>query len=361
MSDSSPAPVSSDSAAAAPESSAAAVGSESASAGVGNAPDSGVDAVGSSGVPGGSPAAQAAARFRILNREFNDQKHAETVLGSEITRARTTQRELAEAKKQAELYQAEINALRSMAVRPPGGAVGQGRSEGQQPSAGPKSFAKELAETGELDVIAKIFSDPEMGPGHAMYRMAELFDKRQQEQVGQVREEILGQFQQTQVRSQQERAVAKAIGATKTLSADYPELDGNNQSDEAQEAQQGILEIIKALPQVPGPNGEMVSMGAVWLAQDPDNALRWAADQYRRTNGTPMFAQPPGTSGSPSVLAAHASERAAGAAASVPLDGSGVPRQRPDGQRESFADKIRRENRELSQGTKSPSGRSLGF
>jgi hypothetical protein len=301
-------------------------------------------------VPGASPAAQAAARFRILNREFNDQKHAETVLGSEITRARTTQRELAEAKKQAELYQAEINALRSMAVRPPGGAVGQGRSEGQQPSAGPKSFAKELAETGELDVIAKIFSDPEMGPGHAMYRMAELFDKRQQEQVGQVREEILGQFQQTQVRSQQERAVAKAIGVTKALSADYPELDGNNQSDEAIEAQQGILEIIKALPQ-----------GAEWLATDPEEALRYAAERYRRTNGTPMFAQPPGTSGSPSVLAAHAAEKAASAAASVPLDGSGVPRQRPDGQRESYADKIRRENRELSQGTKSPSGRSLGF
>ena len=350
MSDSSPAPVSSDSAAAAPESSTAAVGSESASAGVGNAPDSGVDAVGSSGVPGASPAAQAAARFRILNREFADQKHAETVLGSEITRARTTQRELAEAKKQAELYQAEINALRSMAVRPPGGAVGQGRSEGQQPSAGPKSFAKELAETGELDVIAKIFSDPEMGPGHAMYRMAELFDKRQQEQVGQVREEILGQFQQTQVRSQQERAVAKAIGVTKALSADYPELDGSNQSDEAIEAQQGILEIIKALPQ-----------GAEWLATDPEEALRYAAERYRRTNGTPMFAQPPGTSGSPSVLAAHAAEKAASAAASVPLDGSGVPRQRPDGQRESYADKIRRENRELSQGTKSPSGRSLGF
>jgi hypothetical protein len=301
-------------------------------------------------VPGASPAAQAAARFRILNREFNDQKHAETVLGSEITRARTTQRELAEAKKQAELYQAEINALRSMAVRPPGGAVGQGRSEGQQPSAGPKPFAKELAETGELDVIAKIFSDPEMGPGHAMYRMAELFDKRQQEQVGQVREEILGQFQQTQVRSQQERAVAKAIGVTKALSADYPELDGNNQSDEAIEAQQGILEIIKALPQ-----------GAEWLATDPEEALRYAAERYRRTNGTPMFAQPPGTSGSPSVLAAHAAEKAASAAASVPLDGSGVPRQRPDGQRESYADKIRRENRELSQGTKSPSGRSLGF
>ena len=349
MSDSSPAPVSSDSAAAAPESSTAAV-VESASAGAGNAPGAGVDAVGSSVESGGSPAAQAAARFRILNREFNDQKHAETVLGSEITRARTTQRELAEAKKQAELYQAEINALRSMAVRPPGGAVGQGRSEGQQPSAGPKSFAKELAENGELDVIAKIFSDPEMGPGHAMYRMAELFDKRQQEQVGQVREEILGQFQQTQVRSQQERAVAKAIGVTKTLSADYPELDANNQSDEAIEAQQGILEIIKALPQ-----------GAEWLATDPEEALRYAAERYRRTNGTPMFAQPPGTSGSPSVLAAHAAEKAAGAAASVPLDGSGVPRQRPDGQRESYADKIRRENRELSQGTKSPSGRSLGF
>jgi hypothetical protein len=288
--------------------------------------------------------------FQILNRKFKDRTEAERILGAEIGQKRNVQRENEQLKSQLQKFESELTGLRSLFQGHGGETQRQGSPQGQQPSGGPKSFAKELAETGELDVIAKIFSDPEMGPGHAMYRMAELFDKRQQEQVGRVREEILGQFQQTQVRSQQERAVAKAIGVTKALSADYPELDGNNQSDEAIEAQQGILEIIKALPQ-----------GAEWLATDPEEALRYAAERYRRTNGTPMFAQPPGTSGSPSVLAAHAAEKAASAAASVPLDGSGVPRQRPDGQRESYADKIRRENRELSQGTKSPSGRSLGF
>jgi hypothetical protein len=211
-------------------------------------------------------------------------------------------------------------------------------------------FAKGLAESGELDVINQIANDPNMGIGHAMFRMAELFEKRLQEQTEGVREEVLGQFEQTQVRSQQERAVVHAIGQAKALAADYPELDENNHSDEAVTAQQGILEILKALPQ-----------GAEWLASDPGEALRYAAERYRRMNGTPIFAQPPGTSGSPSARAAQAAEAAAGASAAVPLDGTGVPRQRPNGQPETMADRIRRENRELSKMAKTPSGRPLGF
>ena len=323
----------------------------SASAGSGNAPGAGVDAVAGSETPGQPAETAAQARFRILNREFNDQKHAETVLGGEITRARSTQRELAEAKKQLEAYNAELGALRQMVAGRAGQTPGQGVDGGRQAPSGARSFAKELAESGELEVIAKIAADPEMGLGHAMYRMAELMDERANSQVSQVREEIRAEMAQQQTRSTQERAVAKAIGSLGSLKADYPELDPQNQSEEAIEAQQAILEIIKSLPQ-----------GAQWLASEPDEALRYAAERYRRTYGTPVFAQPPGTSGSPSVRAAAAAEAAANGSASVPLDGSGTPRQRPNGQPETPQDRIRRENREMqSRVARTPSGRPLGW
>jgi hypothetical protein len=349
MSEESTAPAG-DSAVSAPESGSSAAGSGvvEASAGPGNAPGAGGDVVAGEGTPAVAAETPAQAKFRLLNREFNDQKHAETVLSSELTRARQTQRELAELKKQTEQYQAEINALRAMAVRPQGGTPGQGAPRGPQSSGGPKSFAKELAENGELEVIAKIAADPEMGLGHAMYRMAELLDERNSKQVGEVREEIRAELQQQQVRSMQERAVAKAIGSVRTLAADYPELDENNQSEEAIEAQQAILGIIKALPQ-----------GAEWLANEPEEALRYAAERYRRTYGTPVFAQPPGTSGSPSVRAAAAAEAAAQGSVATPLDGSGTPRQRPNGQPETPQDRMRRENREATRKVTTPSGRVL--
>ena len=243
----------------------------SASAGTGNAPGAGGDAVAAEAAPG-SPAAIAAAKFRFFNRDFTDQKHAETVLGSEITRARSTQSELATAKKQLESLSAELNALRPLIARGGGGASGQGMPAGPPAPAGPGSFARELAENGELEVIAKIAADPEMGMAHAMYRMAELLDERQSKSLEQIQSQFQGQLSQRDVRAQQEQAVARAIGTSRSLITDYPEFDENNQSDEAVQAQQGIVEILKALPQVTGQNGEPVSMASVWLASNPDGS-----------------------------------------------------------------------------------------
>lgn len=334
-------------AAVAPGSGDAVSGGE-ASALTGSAPGGGVDAVVAEGTPAAAAVASAA-KFRILNREFNDQRHAEEILGSEIGKVRGLQRQNAELMKAKEQYEAELGALRELVQRSRQGQ-GQGGAEVER-TVGPGSFAKELAENGELDVIAKIFADPEMGPAHAMYRMAELLDERNSRQVEQVREELRGELSQREVRSQQERAIAKAISVTRSLARDYPELDESNQSDEAIQAQQGILQILQSLPQ-----------GAEWLASDPEEALRYAAERYRRSYGTPVFAQPPGTSGSPSVRAAAAAEQVAAGQAATPLDGSGVPRQRASGQPESPIERIRRENREVNKKVATtPSGRPLGF
>jgi hypothetical protein len=252
--------------------------------------------------------------------------------------------------KRVQAYEAELNALRPLVVERQAQGRGQEGAVVSQAPGAPKSFARELVESGELDVIAKIFADPEMGPAHAMYRMAELLDQRNSQQLEQVRDEVRSEFGRATVRSQQERAVAKAIGATNSLKADYPELDPQNQSEEAIEAQQAILEILKSLPQ-----------GSEWLASDPSEALRYAAERYRRMHGTPIFAQPPGTSGSPSGRIAQAAEAQANGAGAV-LDGSGVPRQKTNGVPEGAQDRLRRENREINaRVARTPSGRPLGF
>jgi hypothetical protein len=262
---------------------------------------------------------------------------------------RGLQRQNAELAKTVQALESALS-MRDAGVQD--GVRGQGQAVfGAQPTGEPKSFAKELVDGGDLDVIAQMFADPNMGPAHAMYYMAELLDKRQSKSLDQMRNDVQSQFEQATVRTQQERAVAKAIGATRELMTDYPELDPDNNSDEAAEAQQEILRIIQELPQ-----------GVEWLAGDPAEALRYAAERYRRSYGTPMFATPPGTSGSPSVRAAAAAEAQARASASAPLDGSGVPRQRPTGQPESPMERLRRENREVStRVAKTPSGRPLGF
>lgn len=322
----------------------------SSSALTGNAPGGGVDVVAGAGAPA-EAAAVAAAKFRFLNRDFSDPKHAETVLGSEITRARKTQSELAQAQKQLEAVNSELAALRAMVAKGSVQGPGQGvSSEGQEAQPQSRSFARELADGGELDVIAKIFADPEMGPAHAMYRMAELLDERNSKSIEQVREEIHSELRQQQTRAEQERAVAKTFGVVRNLAKDYPEIADDNESEEAAAAQEEILKIITD------------TFSPEQLAQNPERVLRMAVEEYRRTYGTPVFAQAPGTSGSPSMKAAQAAEQAAQGQAAVPLDGTGVPRQRPNGQPETPLDRIRRENREFNKRiATTPSGRPLGF
>lgn len=331
-----------------------------ASVPAGNAPGGDVDAGGAGEATGGGPAAQSAAQFAFLKRQFRDQKHAEEVLGSEVGMTRGLQRQNADLTKRLSMMEAELNALRPLVVERQGQGRGQGVREGGQAPGASQSFAKELAESGELELIGKIFADPEMGPAHAMYRMAELLDQRNSKQLEQFKGEVTGTIQQREARQQHEATVARAFTAAKNLVSDYPELDDDNQSDEAAEAQQAIVKIITDSPPVRLENGQVVPRMALWLAQEPAECLRYAAERYRREHGTPIFAQAPGTSGSPSVRAAQAAEAAGAVAATI--EGSGVPRQRTNGQPETPAERIKRENREINRRVaRTPSGRPLGF
>jgi hypothetical protein len=258
------------------------------------------------------------------------------------------QRKLAESER-------KIQALESaLAMREAGVSIGQGQGQnaprGQESAGESKSFAQELAESKDLQLIAEMAEDPKIGLAGALYHMADLMDNRHQKQLDGLRSEFTGEFQQQSLRQQQHQAVAKSFGIVKSLATEYPELDESNQSDEAYEAQQAVLETLEA------------QFTPEQLASNLDFCVRSAADHVRRTRGTPIFAQPPGTSGSPAGRAAQAAEAQALTTAAAPLDGSGVPRQRANGQPESPVERIKRENREIStRVARTPSGRPLGF
>lgn len=323
----------------------AAAGGEVAPALTGNAPGGGTDAGGVAAAGVVEPSGAASAEFQILNRRFRDQKHAEEVLGSEIARTRAMQRENAKLQNEFQQAQAELQALRQMVSVRSGAGLGQGSEQGRQGSGGPSAFADELVQSGDLELIKSIAEDPNMGFGHAMYAMAQAFEKRMDSRLEQLRSEAI---EPIVLRNAQAQVLARGMSAAKELAVQFPELADDNQSPEAEEAQQEILQTMTSFPRE-------------WLAEDPGRALRMAVLDYRHRHGVPVFAQAPGTSGSPSGLAASAAEAAAQRVASEPLDGSGVPRQRPSGQPETFADRVRRENREVARVVKTPSGRPLGF
>jgi hypothetical protein len=236
-------------------------------------------------------------------------------------------------------YESELQALRGLISQ--ARVPGQGQGSVQADPGRSRGFADELAQSGELQLIQKIAEDPEMGLGHAMYAMAQAFDRRVQGQLEALKAEAIEPIVQ---RNEKAQAVSKVFGAARQLAtAGYPELDDSNHSPEAEEAQAQILEVLKTFP-------------PEFLVQNPDRALRMAVLEYREANGTPVFAQRPGTSGSPSVRAAMAAETPG----VTPLDGVGTPRPRPGGV-ETAADRIRRENREVSGELRTPSGRMLGF
>jgi hypothetical protein len=319
-----------------------------ASAAAGNALGSGGDAGAQGGDATATAAAVTAAQFPFLKRGFRDQKHAEEVLGSEIGMTRGLQRQNAELEKRAATLEAELNALRPLVVERSAPGRTQGVREGAQAPGEPKSFAQGLADSGELNFIAKMFADPEMGPAHAMFRLADLLEQHNAKQFDGLRDHLTGEITTRDQRSALHTTTARTLTAAVNLATQYPELDNDNKSEEAEQAQQAILQIIQELPG-----------GPQWLATDATECLTYAAERYRRMHGTPIFAQAPGTSGSPSSRAAAAAEAGSTAAA---LDGSGVPRQRTNGQPESFVDKIKRENREINKRmATTPSGRPLGF
>jgi hypothetical protein len=319
-------------------------GGDAASAGSGDAPGAGGDA--QVDAPAGTPEGQAtpaqvSAAYKILNREFRDQKHAEEVLGAEVGRARGLQKSLNER-------DAEIKALRELLARPT--QVGPGQVQGSpdgKPQSDPKSFADELANSGELELLAKIAQDPEMGIGHAMYAMAQAFDKRLDDRLDQFRSDAIDPVGRRVEGSEQ---LARAFSAVESLTKDFPELldYGENAPPEVQDAQARILDTLSKVP-------------PEWLANNPKDAIWFAVKRNREQYGTPVIANQPGTSGSPSAMVAAAAEKASAASASIPLDGPGVP---PQGERtgpETLTERWRREASHLPKEATSPSGRKLGF
>jgi hypothetical protein len=251
------------------------------------------------------------------------------------------------AKLVAEHQQAmeELSVLRALHGGAPRGGPGQGVPEGGRAPSGPQSFSEELLKSGELDFIANAAENPELGVKGMVLALAQAFDKRMDARVAQLQSEAIDPVVR---RMEGAPIVARGLAAAQKLAVQFPEIADDNDSPEAEEAQQEILRTIEALPRD-------------WVRSNPDRAIKMAVMEYRDLHGVPTFAQPPGMSGSPSSLAASAAEAAAARTTAAPLDGSGVPRQRPSGQPETFADRVRRENREVAQVAKTPSGRPLGF
>src|SRR3990172_11640472 len=90
----------------------AAAGGE-ASIGSGNAPGVGGDVAAAQGAADTTPA-QSAAEYLFLNRKFRDQRHAEEILGSEVSKTRGLQKQNADLLKQIQQREAELGALRGL-------------------------------------------------------------------------------------------------------------------------------------------------------------------------------------------------------------------------------------------------------
>lgn len=334
------APSASAAAASAPTGTDAAGVDGSQSAVSGNAPGNGVD-----GGVGGGDLAQATAsasqpgQYLFRGRTFRDQRHAEEVLGGEIDRVRGVQRQNSELQKQVEAANAELNALRGLLSQGQMPGRMQGMPQAPQNDGAPQSFADKLAKSGDLDFIAQLAE--EKGISHAMYEMARLMDQHTQEQIQGFRDQEITPF----IRNyEMQQGLSRVMGSVKPVLAEFPELEADpEQSPEAAEAQQFVLERVKAFPRE-------------WLAENGAVAVRQAILEYRHLYGTPNFANPPGSSGSPSAHALAAAERGA----VQPLNGPGVPPQRPGGVVEGVQERMKRENREINAKTlRTPSGRAL--
>lgn len=305
-------------------------------------------------------ATSAAEKFRFLGREFDDSKKAEEAFGAEINQKRATQRENATLKKTLEGLQQEVATLRAF-IGPNGRQPAPGSNGDQAPIA----FADDLAKSGELELFAQIAQDPNMGPGHMAYAMAQAFDKHYSSKLDAMREEIRGELGSRDARGAYEASLARTMTAATKLSSEFPELDPKNESEEAEAAQTAVLEHLQSTPQVEvliGGRPQMVPQGVLWLKNAPADALRWAASEVRRQRGVPVFAHPPGTSGSPSARIAAASERAAAATAGEPIDGNGTPRPRPGGGKpKTLAEEWRQDKETRRREVATPGGRTLGF
>lgn len=329
------------SAASAPDSSAASsdVQTQVGAATDGNAPVGSEGAAVDGQAQDSSSVTPAAAEFLFNGRKWRSQQHAEQAIAAQIGRTPQVQRENAMLQQQIAEMQQQMQALRALSGGLQGVQGEQGR--GQKQDQTPQSLADELAKSGELAFIKKLAEDPEVGQEGALYALTQAIEKRMEARQQSLIEQHI---QPLLMQRQADQALTRAFGATRQLAQHFPELDESNESPEAEQARAEILELIGQFP----PD---------MLAQKPEFVISSACLLYREMNGIPTFAVPPGSSGSPSAIAAQAAE-----AANQPLDieGSGTPHPRVGG--EAPIDRVRRENRALnSRVARTPSGRPLGF
>jgi hypothetical protein len=285
----------------------------------------------------------------FAGRKWQSQKQAEEAWKANL--GRNWEPKLRAAEERAAQMEAEVQALRAALTG--GGGQGQGAARGAQPTQAtdPNApLAKRLVQSGDLDFLVDMLQtrdgeDPSLGVKRFTAGLADIIDKRIGEAVERDRNEHLQPFLQ---RTAQERAVASTMGSIRALAQHFPELDESNASPEAVEHQQAFVENFKRFPP------EMHRDAPDFVALATALVTRW---QY----GVPVFAQPPGTSGSPSAAAIAASAHALGQATPDTLSGTGTPRQRPNGQPESAEERIRRENAAAPGRFRSPNGVDLGF
>jgi len=276
-----------------------------ASADLGHAPGVGGDAgLASDAAASVAAPASAPSEFVFGGRKFKSQAEAEAYLRRQLDSNRGLTNKLTRFE-QLEAENAELH--RALNLRHAGGEQG---TTGGEPAAS-KGWGDELTESGDLDLLQELAERAEakgQNPlRHALYGLAQIMGERVSGLVDKSLEERIAP---REAQDKFNEYMTGVTGAVHKLTPDYPELDDANQSPEANEARQAILAIWKSFP-------KEFSIG------QPLRALRLAVQEYRETNGTPVFAVAPGTSGSPSAKVASAAERAAGAGTAV-LD-SGTP------------------------------------
>lgn len=303
-------------------------GSVGASAGVGNAPGAGADAgLGSEGVAGAAEAApdgtQVSDGYVFAGRKFRDQKHAEDYVKAQLGILPGTQRKLAALERMIDERSAELESLRRSGVSARGGVQGDGGQHGE-PAGQPANWGKVLKDSGDLDLISEIAETK--GFGAAAYALSTVIGERVEASIQQqIEQRVEERLNKSDNQRQFEMHMNKVQSAIRQLGQTYAEFDESNTTPEAEEARLGIIEIWKSFPRE-------FSLG------NPLRALKVAVQEYREQHGTPVFAIPPGSSGSPSARVAAAAER--GSAGDSVLDTGVRARPRPAAQPASAQEEL---------------------
>src|SRR3989304_3268796 len=227
----------SDSAAGAPGSAA---DTNTASADTGNALGVGDDAAAGHGEAQQGSAPQSGG-FLFNGRLYRDQAHAEQAYKAQVGRVPEVQRQNAEYQRQVAQYEAELQALRQAVASQGYQGQGQGRQYGGQEA---QSFAKELADSGELEFIANLADTHTVG--HAMYAMAEAMEKRMESQFQQFEAEKVIPFQMQQ---EIQQGTQRLLNNVKPMLSEFPELEADaDLVPEAAEAQDFVLNAVRGFP-----------------------------------------------------------------------------------------------------------------